>query len=358
MSLKEKINASLTDKDSRLFFQNLMVFILLTVISLTMMTVNLITKNNRMVTSTLIFAILNVINIGLLFLKGIARRIAEMLFVIELLALFTDFLLIGSPDGFSALWVSMLPPFSLLAFKRKYGSITSLIMFVILVFLFWTPWGRSFLKYDYSDSFLIRFPIMYISFFVIAFLLESLITNTYMEVLRGKERYEYLYLHDALTDIYNRYGFYKMQEELFKERNTNRALAILDLDMFKKINDTYGHEKGDEVLQTLVYTIEKVIQEDGIVSRWGGDEFTVLFNESTNSLELCNKLLDEVRKCKFNFNGQSVNITISLGLVVGNSEPLDISEMAKQADSNLYKAKENGRNCLVDSTYLNVVNEN
>ena len=83
MSLKEKINASLTDKDSRLFFQNLMVFILLTVISLTMMTVNLITKNNRMVTSTLIFAILNVINIGLLFLKGIARRIAEMLFVIK-----------------------------------------------------------------------------------------------------------------------------------------------------------------------------------------------------------------------------------------------------------------------------------
>ena len=358
MNLKEKINASLTDNDSRVFLQNLTVYSLLTLISLTMMTVNLITKNNRMVAATLIFAILNVVNIGLLFLKGVARRIAEMLFVIELLAILTYFLLIGSPDGFSALWVSMLPPFSLLVFKRKYGTITSLMMLAILIFLFWIPWGRNLLKYDYSDSFLIRFPIMYVSFFVIAFLLETLITKTYNEVLQGKERYEYLYLHDALTDIYNRYGFYKMQEELFKERNTNRALAILDLDLFKKINDTYGHEKGDEVLQTLVYTIEKVIQEDGVISRWGGDEFTVLFNDSTNALSLCNKLLEEVRKCKFNFDGKNVNITISLGLVVGNSEPLDISEMAKQADSNLYKAKENGRNCLVDSTYLYEANEN
>lgn len=349
MKLKSVFN--LENDESRTIVQNFIVYSLLTIISLIMMTVNLITKNNPMVIATLIFSVLNIINIILLLLKGIARRIAEMLFVIEFLVLFTFFLIIGSPDGFSALWVSMLPPFSLLVFKRKYGTITSMMMFAILVFLFWTPWGRSILEYDYNKSFLIRFPILYISFFAIAFFLETIITKTYSEVLAGRNRYEYLYLHDALTDIYNRYGFYKVQADLFKEKDNNRALAILDLDLFKKINDTYGHEKGDEVLQTLVYTIQKVIQEDAIVSRWGGDEFTILFNDSSNSVELCNRLLEEVRKCKFNFDGKVVNISISIGLVVGKDDSLDISEMAKQADSNLYKAKENGRNCLVDSNY-------
>ena len=342
---KLKSNFTLENDDSRIFVQNLIVYILLSVISLIMMTVNIITKNNQMVIATLIFSALNIVNIILLLFNGIARRIAEMLFVIELLVLFTYFLIIGSPDGFSALWVSMLPPFSLLVFRRKYGTITCMMMLAILLFLFWTPWGRSMLEYEYSKSFLIRFPIMYTSFFAIAFFLETLITKTYSQVLAGRDKYEYLYLHDALTDIYNRYGFYKVQAELFKEKDNNRALAILDLDLFKKINDTYGHEKGDEVLQTLVYTIQKVIQEDAIVSRWGGDEFTILFNDSSNSVELCNKLLEEVRKCKFNFDGKVVNISISIGLVVGKDDSLDISEMAKQADSNLYKAKENGRNC-------------
>lgn len=358
MDKKNKFKFNIIDDDSRMFMQNIIVYSILVIISLLMMIINLATKNYSVGIAAVVFIGLTILNIVLHLQRGIYRRIAEMLFVLELLVLLTYFLIIGSPEGFSALWVSMLPPFSLLVFRRKYGTITSMLMLAILLFLFWIPIGRNLLQFEYSKSFLIRFPILYISFFLIAFFLETLISSTYKEVVKGKDKYEYLYLHDALTDIYNRYGFYKKQEELFKEKDNYRALAIFDLDLFKKINDTYGHEKGDEVLQTLVYTTQKVIDDEGIISRWGGDEFTILFNDSENASNLCNKLIEEVRKCRFNFNNEVVGITISVGLVLGDDSSIDISEMAKQADSNLYKAKDNGRNCMVESIYLTEQDEN
>ncbi|MBP5446360.1 MAG: diguanylate cyclase [Acholeplasmatales bacterium] len=353
MDDNKKISFDVIDDDSRMFYQSLIVYIILIFILLVMFIVNFATKEYSMVKATAIFMGSMGLNILLHCLNGIPRRVAEMLFVIEILTLFTYFIVVGKPDGFSILWTSMLPPFSLLVFGRKYGTITNGLLIAVLIFLLWIPAGVNLLQYEYTNSFRIRFPMLYISFFAIAFFLESIITRTRKEIEESRSRYEYLYLHDALTDIYNRYGFYKVQEELFKQKDTNRALAILDLDYFKNINDTYGHEKGDEVLQTLVYTMEKVVGDEGMVCRWGGDEFTILFYDSSNSINLCKKLIEDVRKCRFNFEGKTVTISISVGLVSGtNNNKLIISEMAKQADSNLYKAKEKGRNCLEETSYV------
>ena len=349
---KKKKFFDISNDDTRTFLQSLIVYVILMFIFLIMLIVNLITKQYNMVIATSIFIGLMGLNIFLHCLKGAVRRTAELLFVLEILMLFTYFIVIGAPDGFSILWTSMLPPFSLLVFGRKYGTITNGILIAVLIFLLWIPFGRDLLQYDYPDSFCIRFPILYISFFTIAYFLESIITSARNELEESRKRYEYLYLHDALTDVYNRYGFYKVQEELFKKRDTNRALAILDLDLFKKINDTYGHEKGDEVLQTLSYTIQKVIGDEAILCRWGGDEFTILFMEVEDSLELSNAILNEVRKLSFSFNNEKIGITISIGLVRGYDKSLNISDMAKEADSNLYIAKEKGKNCVVESTYI------
>lgn len=353
VSKKEKLRNALLNDDLRIYMQQLAVYILLGSISFIMTILNLIIEGEMVLWATASFTILCGINIILHIFKGTARKVALNLFIVESLALFTFFLVSGSPDGFSALWIAMLPSFGLLIFQRKKGSIFAGIMFLVLIFFLWIPVGRNLLQYDYNDTFCIRFPILYVAFFLLAFFLESVRVASYSEMIKSKDKYEYMYLHDALTDVYNRYGFYKEQEELFKERDTNRALAILDLDAFKTINDTYGHEKGDIVLQTLVYTLEKVVTEEDILCRWGGDEFVILFSDATNSLEQCNKILEEVRKCRFTFQNNTIGITISLGLVQGeNDDKLNISEMAKQADINLYSAKENGKNCVVSTAYI------
>ena len=226
-------------------------------------------------------------------------------------------------------------------------------MFLILVFFLWVPAGRNLLQYDYGNTFCLRFPILYVAFFLLAFFLETVRSIMYSELVASKDKYEYLYLHDALTDVYNRYGFYQKQQELFKTKDNNVALAILDLDAFKTINDTYGHENGDIVLQTLVYTIQKVLNGEEILCRWGGDEFVILFSDSSKALDICNNVLAEVRKCRFTFSSNTIGITVSLGLVLGeNGDKIDITEMAKQADANLYVAKENGKNCVVSSKYI------
>ena len=349
---KIKFSDAMLNDDLRLYIQQLAVYILLGTVSLIMTIVNLITGKEMVLWATFAYTILCGINIIMHIFKNLPRKIASYLFIIESIVLFTFFLITGSPNGFSALWIPMLPSFGLLIYKRKIGSIFAGLMFIVLVFFLWIPAGRNMLQYDYGNTFCLRFPILYVAFFLLAFFLETVRSIIYRELVSSKDKYEYLYLHDALTDVYNRYGFYQKQQELFKTKDSNVALAILDLDAFKTINDTYGHENGDIVLQTLVYTIQKVIDEDEVLCRWGGDEFVVLFKDSSKSLDLCNKILDEVRKCRFNFSNNTIGMTISVGLVIGeNEEKIDISEIAKQADANLYVAKENGKNCVVSSKY-------
>ena len=348
---REKIRAALLDDESRLYIQQLMVYILLSVLCATLSILNIIAKNYNIVWATGIYTGLCVMNICLHFINMTTRKIAIVFFAIESLVLFTCLILVGGPGGFSPLWVLTLPTYGVFLYKRNYGTIWVLTEFVIILFLFWTPLGRDLLQYEYDKDFIIRYPILYIALFAISFFLEMVRSNTYKEMIHGKNKYEYLYLHDALTDIYNRYGFYKKQEELFNEDDVHRALAIFDLDLFKSINDTYGHEKGDIVLQTLVKTARNAVGSDAFISRWGGDEFTVIFKKAINAKELAEKILNDVRKCEFDFENKIVKITISMGLVIGDDKKLEISELTKQADRNLYIAKEKGRNCIVDSFY-------
>lgn len=352
---REKLRTALLDDESRLYIQQLMVYILLAVLCASLTILNIIAKNTNVVWVTAIYTGLCVINICLHFINMKTRKFAIFAFAIESLVLFTCLIIVGGPGGFSPLWVLTLPTYGLFLYKKKYGTIWVLTEFVVIVFLLWTPIGRSLLQYEYSKDFIIRYPILYIALFAITFFFEVVRSNTYKEMINGKNKYEYLYLHDALTDVYNRYGFYKKIEELFNEDDVNRGLAIFDLDLFKSINDTYGHEKGDIVLKTLVKTARNAVKDDAFICRWGGDEFIAIFKKAFNAKELANKVLEDVRNCEFDFNGKKVKISISMGLVIGNDKKIDITEITKQADRNLYVAKENGRNCIVDSFYEEII---
>ncbi len=150
---------------------------------------------------------------------------------------------------------------------------------------------------------------------------------------------------DGLTGIYNRNKFDEIfSEEILrvKRYNYNLSLAILDIDKFKDFNDKYGHLIGDEVLISLARTVNKNVRESDVFARWGGEEFVILFKETSieNANIVSQKLKDNIENIQHPIAG---SITASFGLseyVVGDTA----ESLFKRCDEALYLAKENGRN--------------
>lgn len=151
---------------------------------------------------------------------------------------------------------------------------------------------------------------------------------------------------DTLTGIYNR----RMFEDLFDQNlsfqirhNINSSLGMIDIDDFKSINDTYGHDVGDEVIKAVVKSVKEILRTSDVLARWGGEEFIILLKHVNvdDSFMVCEK----VRKSIENITSDILdkNITVSLGLTEIKNEDT-IQSAVKRADLALYEAKESGKN--------------
>ncbi len=136
----------------------------------------------------------------------------------------------------------------------------------------------------------------------------------------------------------------KLEDEVLKyQRNKIPfSLLLLDIDHFKKINDTYGHDKGDFVIKKISDLMQKNIRSSDICARWGGEEFIILASNSDliSAVELANNLKKLIENCEFEMND---NVTVSIG-VSNMDKYLELDDLLKFVDNALYKAKENGRN--------------
>lgn len=157
---------------------------------------------------------------------------------------------------------------------------------------------------------------------------------------------------DPMTELLNRRGMNEaMSAELKRSARTSRAVGILwiDIDMFKEINDSYGHCVGDDVLVSVAAMIRHSVREYDHVARWGGDEFIVLMPECTwGSLEKCgSRILETVAAKKIHVRGSDnyISVRVSVGGYMSVGETAD--RMLARADKALYDAKENGRGILV-----------
>lgn len=155
---------------------------------------------------------------------------------------------------------------------------------------------------------------------------------------------------DALTELYNRRSGEKKLRQIFEEAQSSRhsfALAIGDIDFFKKINDTYGHECGDAVLKNVSALLKQHMWRRGFAARWGGEEFLLVFEnvdlaEARKQLEL---LMDKIHELDTLYEGQHVKINMTFGLVCESDK--DVHTLLKEADEKLYIGKTNGRNQVV-----------
>ncbi len=160
---------------------------------------------------------------------------------------------------------------------------------------------------------------------------------------------------DGLTKVYNRRALSTYLKEVCSKEKLPHALhaLILDIDDFKKINDTHGHLAGDKILIFLANILRKTLRDGDRVFRYGGEEFVIILNR-LNDIQcenITNRLLGLIRNNKLVYKGASLSITISIGVtkfIQGDTPDTLIS----RADKALYKAKENGK----DQMYLDITN--
>ena len=152
---------------------------------------------------------------------------------------------------------------------------------------------------------------------------------------------------DALTGLYNRRQFLALSEQalaICRRETKPFSVLMLDIDHFKTINDTYGHDVGDIVLQRIAATLPKKLRRSDIVARWGGEEF-IIFLQNTppeKAVTPADKLRKAIEELTVAIPGQVITFTISVGISL--SQVYDLETLQKEADIALYHSKENGRN--------------
>ena len=167
-----------------------------------------------------------------------------------------------------------------------------------------------------------------------------------------EEKLRELATTDGLTNLNNRRRFMELAEQEFirsKRYAHSLAMFMMDIDHFKRVNDTYGHDVGDEVLRALSVTASNALRDADILGRLGGEEFGVLLPETKAeaALEVAERIRIAVEKTPIPTSAGDLNITISIGLAIMDREQDTVDTLLKKADVALYNAKENGRNRAV-----------
>jgi len=157
---------------------------------------------------------------------------------------------------------------------------------------------------------------------------------------------------DSLTGLYvRRYFMVKLQEELHRAQRYNNILAIVmaDLDRFKHINDTYGHDTGDRVLNTIGKFLLQNVRDVDVVARYGGEEFVIMIPEAANDAAhiLSERLRKNLAEMKFE---NLPPITVSLGIATFPRDGMEAEDLIRKADAAMYAAKRAGRNRVVKYT--------
>lgn len=169
------------------------------------------------------------------------------------------------------------------------------------------------------------------------------------EAVNFEQKLVALNMMDALTGVNNRRSFeIHLKEEVDRHKRYGHPLSLImfDIDHFKEVNDTYGHQCGDAVLQTIAALIGRSIRSEDILARYGGEEFCCILPETSleSALILAERFRNKIAEHLFECQQDHVRLTISLGVSAMGAETKTAEVLLKKADDGLYAAKNKGRN--------------
>ncbi|MDV7106283.1 GGDEF domain-containing protein [Vibrio sp. TH_r3] len=253
------------------------------------------------------------------------------------------------------LWIYTYPLFTIFVFGYKLGIMWSILL------IFAVGSCLEVLHTDiphYLEAFRLRFYLTYLVIVWITAWLEygrSRHTDSLQDEITRRIQLEQqltiLAEKDGLTNLYNRSSMWKLANreiERTKQHDTELSLAVMDIDNFKAVNDTYGHPTGDEVIKYVSRLLSQSLRKSDIACRLGGEEFAALIPET--STKEAHKIMDRFRKEMsqhiFNAEGTNFQVTISIGIYSISKHNASFKQAYAKADKALYQAKQKGKNTV------------
>ena len=186
-----------------------------------------------------------------------------------------------------------------------------------------------------------------ITLFSIMFMLE--IRSSHMSMQLKNEELDKMASIDTLTGLLNRRSMMKCFDSALEGRE-NFSVIMCDVDNFKKINDTYGHDCGDVVLKEISMAVASCLRENDSISRWGGEEILIMINDAVTSeaVLIAERIRKKVERREIKFNDRIINCTITIG-VADLSQGGSIEHTITIADERLYRGKTGGKNCVIST---------
>ena len=181
--------------------------------------------------------------------------------------------------------------------------------------------------------------------FTLLFVLE--VATMLRKLDAANKRLEFIATHDALTGLYNRHSLKKLFHEL-EESKEPYCIIMGDIDDFKKVNDTYGHDCGDTVLKSVAEVITHNIGENDTACRWGGEEMLiVMWGEQESCFNAVSAIKDKINALRIPAKDTQVAVSMTFGFVNRMEEDLGIEALISVADSRLYIGKRSGKNVII-----------
>ncbi|MEO9656278.1 GGDEF domain-containing protein [Marinomonas sp.] len=272
------------------------------------------------------------------------HQLSGGLIIYPLYGLMLGLFYFGGIEGTGHLWVYCVPAVALFVNGLKKGLIEIAVFTAALAGMMYLS-RFGFQAYEYSDALKLR---VLLSFLVVVFLsgIYEYSMTVYNEALKStSKKLEHLAETDMLTGLLNRRGLLK---QLAVCDGVGRHLLLVDVDYFKRVNDSLGHGVGDVVLQELAKVIQELEWSACAAARWGGEEFLISVGGVTTdqAYEMAEVLRRSVEAHRFVSERKNLHLTISIGVASMDREtPLEMA--LKLADNGLYQAKESGRNQTV-----------
>jgi diguanylate cyclase (GGDEF)-like protein len=256
-------------------------------------------------------------------------------------------------QGFPFLVYLVLPVLLLLAFRVHMPVVISAMVFLVLAIILLSAQDFGpFVQQTVEHSILML--VFYLAATVFITLSIALHNRALIDAELSSSLWRDKAEHDVLTGLLNRAAFFPLLEQALQAHHYQKrmlSLAVVDIDWFKRINDTYGHDVGDEVLRALANELLSRVRAQDIVARLGGEEFIVLLPHA--DAQQANIVLERMRESVSHMcvqaEGHEIHLTISIGCVSCLLEQVQHHQLYQLADKALYQAKSSGRNqvCLL-----------
>lgn len=309
-----------------------------------------------------IFSVIIYCLLGYFYGKTDKRNILSGFFAEVLCNACVSTILLGWECGFALYMVCIVPSIFYISYtdikdhKMSYSyGVISMLAFILLRFYSYytmpvlTGVSHVVAKVLYFYNTLICFFML----IVFSLIFSEQLKITQKELEENNEELRKLANTDALTNLMNRGCMLGMLSEAVMECRNNgqtMCLALCDIDDFKKINDTYGHDCGDAVLKHISDTIRYNVRKSDCVCRWGGEEFLVLMKNTVQAEAkgVIERVHNQIDISRIRYGDDRIHCTMTFGLIEMRDKSLTMKDLLLEVDRRLYEGKKSGKNCIVD----------